>query len=234
MGNFVKILVCFMASLFLLTPSKAYAQGGVFGGGPQKIPSIQFERNNQYMADILSLQNQVSLLKKMIDRQKKLNDMQENLSAMGMPFIAPAPEYVICQQLPANEVCAEFYPDLYEGYISAAAAMPAPLPVPSFPKIDEIAITKNIGDLDRETFKKLEESDFMWAEINCLNDKCKAIVVPDIVGNLSRYTIRVGDKLPNGLIVEAISAQGVVTSQGSKTVPLNPAPSSDSSKQVIL
>lgn len=219
----------------MFIPSFAQAQGVFGGSAAQKIPTIQFERDNQYMADLLSLQNQVALLEKMIDRQQELNKMADNLAQLGMPFVPPAPEYKICEQLPANDVCAKSYPDLYEDYLMAAA-MPEPLalpPAPSLPQIEDMAVIQSIDELDEDTAKSLEEAEFMWAEINCLNMVCKAIVVPKIQGNTSRYTTRIGDLLPNGLVVEKISTEGVVTSRGNTPILLEPAPSTLQQKQPL-
>lgn len=233
MINELKKYVYLLIGLAFLMPSISYAQG-VFGSGAQKIPTIQFERDNKYMATLLSLQNQNALLEKMISRQKELNKMAENLSELNMPFVPPAPEQSICKQLPGNDLCAEFYPSLYKDY-NVATAMPdfIPLPLPVLPNIEDIAVVKGIGELDIETLKSLEFADFMWTEINCLNMACKATVVPDISKNRARYTIRIGDRLPNGLVVEKISAEGVVTSRGEKPVILEPAPSSMASQKSV-
>ncbi len=218
--------------LITLIPSMAahhaHAQG-IFGANqiqkPQETPEIQFVYNNDYMSSILQLQNQVALLEKMIDRQEELNQIAENFSDIGVPFEMPAPEYDICKQLPGNDVCAEFYADLYQDYVLSSARLPQLMPPLDLPKTSKASAP---------VVEDVSVSDFVWSEITCLNQACKAVIAPTYGDDMTRQTVYVGDQLPNGLIVEDISLGGMFASNGSKIIEIKPAPSSYSPEKNIL
>src|SRR5690606_2324233 len=120
--------------LALVFPAAARAQ--IFGSTPTE--EQLFGGSNPDLQAVLKLQYQMQMLKRLIERERAVNNMIESAIAIGVtdPSV-PAPAYTLCRQLPANIICASAHAGIYENYsvekvvpllpITAHATIGAPL-----------------------------------------------------------------------------------------------------------
>lgn len=194
-----------------------------------------FGRNNPSLRQLLTIQDQNQLLKKLVEREKSVNDMIQ--AAVGIGILhppVPAPDKALCSAVPANIPCAQAYASLYSDFsltpvkqeVATAAATPAPLPeAPSIMENTDIPAlsAKNLSALPEPV---LASAPIYWTDITCLGMKCSAVISPDPGNPKARYRIVTGEKLSDGSVVQSISAAGVTLNRDNKPVRLEPAPAS--------
>ncbi len=221
------ILSCAVA--LALSPHTADAQF-FDDAAPAPAPTFVFIVKNHELKNILELQNQMQLLRRVIEHETAVNQMVETSINIGLndPQI-PSPSMEVCKSLPANIPCAQSYEDLYQNYsvakvetkplIPPAASMVSNSDIPSLPAgaLSELpgGEPAAVADTGPKTY---------WMDISCLGKKCSAIVSPDPKKADMLYRVYVGEKLTDGSLVKAISAAGVTVEQNSKEIKLEPAP----------
>jgi hypothetical protein len=178
-----------------------------------------------YYHNLLNLQRQLFLLRKLVEREKRNFALTEDYQKIGLSFKPTAPNADLCRQVPANLSCAEFFASLYPNFPPVGSSQGS---LPDMPLLASSVGTIPEGDLPfLPTVADIEDTrDILnWLDITCLGQKCSAVVTPDSADRGARYRVYVGDTLPNGDKISAISAQGVqVTNSGGRTRTIDPAP----------
>jgi hypothetical protein len=201
--------------------------------------SVDFDESfnaiqNPYLSDTMKLNYQISLLDKLVTREAALTKIGESYTAIGMPFTPPPPPRGICAQLPPNGPCLASYPDLYgklveerkkhyeKIVVEAKNAEPGRKPNES----DEAMIERQRKEAEER--KRIAEEEarrtrYQWAELTCLSGECRGILV-NRTDTTIRYTVRAGDRLPDGTVVESIRPGDVRVSLDGEMIKLRPAP----------
>ncbi|HEY1096801.1 MAG TPA: hypothetical protein VGF14_06125 [Alphaproteobacteria bacterium] len=224
-----RTLIVFCGALFFLCASFAQAQAPApfetTGGDPKTIQPVSgteaeqpagSDSKNAYLDTYLALQQQISILNKLLEREVSVSDMVRNYKQMGVVYDPPKPGLSMCRSVPQNLSCALAYPKIYASFLP-------PAPVPSAPIIPAVVLSdlpQPVTELSPETALK----QLLWTDITCMGDICRAVITPDAENSGARYAIKVGDILPRGGVVESISAAGVFVSSGNKIISLDPAP----------
>lgn len=226
-------LFCSTLCLIAMIGMTSSAMAQFFGSDDEPVapPSLSFSTKNKQLQDVLQLQYQIQVLKKLIEHEKAVNDIVKSSVTLGIqnPNI-PTPDEKTCREIPANIPCAQAYHDLYDGF-SVTAAKAEPLtPINTLPPAASILDSSDIPFLDAATLPDLPAELFSgntlyWTDITCLTENCSAVITPDPNNRLARYRVMAGEKLPDGSIIQSISASGVRLEQGKKTIHLEPAPS---------
>lgn len=213
---------------FLSAPAAAQAFGAT--ATPVQPPSLAFSTKNKQLQDVLHLQRQIQLLKQLIDHEKAVNEIVRSSVNLGIsdPNI-PTPQRSLCTELPANIPCAQAYHNLYEGFSVDRAKAEIAAPTPALPPAASILDNSDIPSLDAATLPDLPVSVFdgsmlYWTDITCLGDTCSAVITTDPANFRARYRVVPGETLPDGSVIQSISAGGVRIGRGSKTIQLEPAP----------
>ena len=180
----------------------------------------EFNFDNPYLNDTLSLQYQNILLEKMILRQSAIARTEQSFLEVGVPFDQPAPPRGICEQLPVNVPCYKAYPDLFPGAVAQAGQIEegalGDMAVPVLPFADISTPPRQGAAAPKKAKAEKPAADFSayrWAEITCAGGRCSAV----IVHNGARRGVRQGDKLGEGVEVARITATGVELSQGGRS-----------------
>jgi hypothetical protein len=186
-------------------------------------PPARFGNDNPQLKDILQLQYQMQLLKRLIERERVANNMVSAAIAIGtLDPTVPKPDRDLCTQVPANIACATAYDDLYPGYSVKPIEKPVIAAIP--PSLSNIAsLPGSMKDAANAAIDALGMKLF-WTDVTCLQKKCSAIISPKPSDPAARYRVSVGEKLPDGSVVDAISASGVTLMRGKKAIKLEPAP----------
>lgn len=202
--------------------------------------SVDFDESfsaieNQYLADTLKLNYQISLLEKMVARQAELEKISESYAAMGVHYDPPAPARGICAQLPANAPCLKAYPDLYPAVVDSrkefyqelerkarAAAEPERKEGESDKQLEE---RKKTEAAEKKRIADMKERDdrYRWTDVSCLGGQCRGVLVTHAMDGF-RATVREGDTLPDGTKVQTISTRGIRVSIDGQAVNVRPAP----------
>jgi hypothetical protein len=206
------------------TTQQGYAQ--FFDDAPEP-PAFVFVEKNQVLKNILDLQNQMQLLKRVIQHETAVNQMVEASVSIGLndPQI-PAPNMEVCKSLPANIPCAQAYEEMYQDFSVAKAAPAMPVAstqvsnadIPALPA-DALSEIPGIAEAPAAT-----AAGIFWMDISCMSKKCSALVSADPKNPDALYRVYVGDKLEDGSTVKAISISGVTIDEKGKEVKLEPAP----------
>lgn len=192
------------------------------------LPDQDIGQNNLsggYYQNLLALQRQLFLLRKLIDREARNLSLTEDYQKIGLSFVPTPPSAPLCRQVPANLSCAEFYGSMYANFPPPRNTQGQ---LPNMP-----FLASSVGTIPENDFAFLptavdieDTRDILnWLDITCLETSCSAVVTPDIADNSARYRVYVGDKLPNGDTIHTISAKGlqVIDSKG-HTRTIDPAP----------
>lgn len=192
------------------------------------VSHIGFGQNNPQVKRLLELQDQNQLLKKLIERETSVNQMIEAAIGVGIssPFV-PAPDKNLCQAVPANIPCAQAYTSLYENYSTSPKPVQVAMPAANSIMEDTDIPALNARDLSALPEPVLATAEIFWTDITCLGMKCSAVISPDPADPKARYRIVTGEKLPDGSIVQAISATGVTIKRDNKAIALDPAPAAN-------
>lgn len=199
----------------------------ITGTFQEKTPPISLD--NPYLKDALTLQHQIGLLERLIERQTVISQIESAYSEIGLPFHPSPPPREICAQLPASVACSRGYPDLY-GKNALDISMDLEDLLPEIPSPDQVPATALIPpgsekESAQSSGTKQEEKipeKYNWAEVSCAGERCKAVLV-EVENPAVRKTVAPGDVLSDGSVVSAISFDGVLLSREGKAVPLEPA-----------
>jgi hypothetical protein len=195
---------------------KPFTTSSVSGADQQ--PQKNQVAHNPYLDTYLKLQQQIALLNRFVERERSITDMTQNYKRIGLDFKPPKPELTLCRQLPDNLSCALAYPEKYADFLPPPAS--PSLASLSFEPVTVSDIPQSISELSAD----FDIDHLLWTDITCLQAQCRAVITPNIENKGARYAIKVGDMLPQGGVVESITAQGVFISRGSKLITVNPAP----------
>jgi hypothetical protein len=178
-------------------------------------PTNSFAQGNQNLEDILSLQHQIQLISRLVERERVVNDMASGGKAIGLnePQLS-RPDRNLCAQIPANILCAQAYGDLYEGFDVTPVANVAPPVQQIIEQAETPAIAEEIVQI---------EPDLYWLDITCLDNACSALLARDPNDRNSLARVRVGDQY-EGAQISAISTGGVILMRNGRTIRAVPAP----------
>ena len=221
MVRFLSLLCAVLIGLAYGLPAQAQAFGDTSAFAPAK-----FGEKNEQLKSLLELQYQMQVLKRLIEREKSVNQMLESALAVGVtkPQI-PKPDRALCEQIPANIACAQAYKGIYPHYsVEPELAM-----MPVSPPALGIASTGSVPMIGANSLTPLpgpqaNGSSLYWISVTCLQTECSAVITPDPADPRARYRVTTGEKLPDGTLVSDISANGVTLDSGSKVTRLDPAP----------
>jgi hypothetical protein len=191
---------------------------------PPAEPPLQFGQKNPQLKTILALQEQLQLLRRLIDHENAVNQMVIAATAIHITDpVIPTPDREICNAVPANIPCAQAYPSLYSNYSVAPEKHPVAAPV-SLPIVADAV--KEISKEKKPPKAKpmIEYAAIFWTNITCLNERCSAVISGNPKDPKASYRIMTGEKLPDGSVIHAISAAGVTILRDNKIVQLDPAP----------
>ncbi len=210
-------LSIFAAALIGLAGNVARAEETLATALPA--PAAPLAVDNTDLRDVLTLQHQIQLLKRLVDRETVVNDMAQAGRDIGMKKpILSRPERDLCSEVPPNIPCAQAYADLYPDFHVAPLSEPAPKPVEVAPAPKKpapvAAITKPAAPSDPKIF---------WLDISCLESECSALMSNNLSSFKARQRVHVGDIIA-GATVRAISAGGVTLERNGHTVRATPAP----------
>lgn len=190
---------------------------------------------NDYLADTMMLQYQISLLEKMVMRQAELKKISDAYATMGIAFNEPAPPRGICAQLPSNAPCLASYPELYsdlvksrkEHYAEMAAKARAATVLDDGPRSGETEAEMQARVAAAEEKRRAEEAKreregrFRWTEVSCVANQCRGVLT-GAAGY--RATVRDGSRLADGTLVQDVSADGIRVSIDGHSIAVRPAP----------
>lgn len=183
-----------------------------------KAAQAKLQPGNRYLTTFLALQRQNVLLTKLLERERSIMDMVANYKRIGIEYEPPKPDLKTCQEIPLNLACAVAYPDRYGSFL------PPPAPLPAVPIMPVAVSTDELPQAVELLSPDAGIKDLVWTDITCLNDNCRAVITPDPSDSSARYSVKVGDALPPGGVVQSISYLGVVILHGRETITLEPAP----------
>lgn len=180
-------------------------------------PTNSFAQGNQNLEDILSLQHQIQLISRLVERERVVNDMASGGKAIGLnePQLS-RPDRNLCAQIPANILCAQAYGDLYEGFDVTPVANVAPPVQQIIEQAETLVLEEEIVQI---------EPDLYWLDITCLDNSCSALLARDPNDRNSLARVRVGDQY-DGAKISAISTGGVILMRNGRTIRAIPAPKS--------
>lgn len=206
---------------------------------------------NPYLSDTIKLNYQISLLEKMVDRQTELQKISDSYQAMGASFNEPPPPKGICAQLPPNAPCLKYHPELYDNLVDARRAYYEELEA----KAREAELARNpeaaaviAAKEDPEVRARLEreaaerkakaearerEQRYRWTEVTCSAGNCRGVLVKPAAGSY-RATVHEGTRLPDGTLVQRISANGIRVSISGQVIDVRPAPGEAGSTEAGL
>ena len=178
-----------------------------------------FSTDNAQLQDVLQLQYQIQLLKRLLEREKTVNDGAQAGRDIGMKKpVLSRPERDLCAAVPANIPCAQAYADLYPGFdvkpVVKEAAAPAPVAKQDEPKKKSAAPVKPAVPIDPKIF---------WLDVTCLEDDCSALLASNPNDPQSRRRVHAGDTIA-GATVRRISASGVMLERNGRSFRASPAP----------
>lgn len=176
------------------------------------------------MRDILILQNQNNLLKGLIERQASIKQISENYKNLGLPFVQPAPTKSVCEKLPANLLCLNFYPEMPQNAAIIDNFQPSTPPLDFQNQLDAL---NNIDLGNNDTPLTLNDTtaqtqparQYNWTDIQCLGNYCTALVTSD---NNFRMRVSEGDLLPDDARVSSISFSKVTIKDGDNSADIKP------------
>lgn len=228
LAHFTLAIMLCIGTVFFAVPS-AYAQ---FGDPAQPMavapPPLTFGTQNPQLKNILQLQYQLQVLKQLIDHEKAVNEIVKSSVSLGIKNPTfPSPNKNLCNEVPANIPCAKAYENLYEGF--SVERQKALVPIDTVPAAEAILGNSDIPFLDAATLPDLPADAFAggtlyWTDITCLGSTCSAVISPDPKNYRARYRVIAGETLPDGSVIQSISASGVRIERGNKTIHLDPAP----------
>jgi hypothetical protein len=151
---------------------------------------------------------------------------------MGVAYTPPLPALGVCKQLPPNAVCIEAYPDLYASYAQERRAYYDALEaqknineggVPQESAQEKAARLAMEDALRREQEEKASrKTRYQWTDVTCAAGSCRGVLISPATAGY-RVTIRPGERLPDGTLVESISASGVNINIGGDKIAVRPA-----------
>lgn len=177
------------------------------------------------MRDILVLQNQINLLQGLIQRQSNIQQISENYKNVGIPFIPPAPPQSICEKLPVNILCLNFYPDI-EKNVSVIDDFEPILPSVTMQNQLDALGNIDIGGMDdgmdsNQYNDVVIDDGYSWADIQCLGNNCNALLVSNNDSNI-RVRLNEGDSLDSKTKVVSISSFKVTVKKDGELIDLQP------------
>lgn len=178
-------------------------------------PELVFGEDNPYFSNIVTVQYQNSLLRSLIERQRKNQAIKESMDNLGLGFVEDPPPRGACEDLPFNFLCQRFYPDLY---VTQQFILPTVVedPLPS---------TKVQKKAPQPTNRKSKKPRYEWTDITCVGGQCRAVLIEPPHYEIRR-TVEEGKELDDGWFVEAITAKGVtIEKAGGEKKSIDPAPS---------
>lgn len=210
---------------------------------------------NKMLSDTLLLQYQISLLKILIKRQNEIDNIARSFGNLGIEFKQPAPNKQLCERLPDNLLCMLFYPEI-SGIDVEAYTNPAPMPVVPAPMPEPTPVSAPASSSDDDssqptpqpssssssgtgtgtTFPEpVEEEEvytpYLWSDLQCAAGSCRAVFVDsENVGR--RYTVRVGDSLPDDSQVVSLSLDNIAVRKEGEILDVDPAPANGNFQRV--
>jgi hypothetical protein len=193
---------------------------------PQLVPvsTDSTPRDNILLDKTLQLQQQIQLLKSLIERESAVNQMAEAALKINLNDpVLPAPARPICAELPANIPCAQAYPELYPDFDVASVT-----PVRYAPPVIESAVrTAKPSKTEKAAPIETQPPPFVWLDIRCLKQKCTALIAEDINNSKTFQRVNEGQTIGE-MKITAISASGITVKypdrSGDRSIRLNPAP----------
>jgi|GEM_PF-3169519 len=224
----------------------AFSLPGVITSDEVAALSVDFDESfamieNQYLADTLKLNYQISLLEKLVAREAELGKIAESYDAMGVAFSPPPPPRGICAQLPANAPCLKYHPDLYDALVDERKAYYEEL-AERARRAAEPPRKEGETDKEAEARRKKEEAEkaakaaarerdnrYRWTEVTCSGQNCHGVLVTS-ANDGYRATVREGDRLNDGTVVQAITTRGIRVAIEGQVVNVRPAPGEGASE----
>jgi hypothetical protein len=214
-----------LAICFCLLTAASHAQFASPTDVAPVAPALQFGKVNAQLKNTLALQAQLQALRSLIDHEKAVNEMVSAAVAIGITDpVIPSPNRDICLSVPANIPCAQAYAALYDHY-SVVKEKPQPVFAPVIAKMDKV-IDKIVAKVkpQKPVEPEMVFAALYWTNITCLNGNCSAVVSGDPKDPKASYRITAGEKLPDGSVINGISAAGVTIMRNKKVVTIDPAP----------
>lgn len=202
----VRLLI--LAACLLTFP--AFAEETALPAAPSS-----FGSGNAQLQDVLELQHQIQLLKRLVDRETAVNNVASAGRDIGMkkPLLSK-PERELCASVPANIPCAQAYADIYPDFdvkpVAELQALP-PVKKAEAPKIKKAEVSVPATP------------SLYWLDITCLEESCSALVASNPNDAKTRKRVRAGDVV-EGNTIRAISASGIMLERNGKAARVLPAP----------
>ena len=186
---------------------------------------IQITLKRPLMRDIIYLQEQINLLKGLVERQAEIQKIATNYNDAGVPYNQPAPPISVCQKLPPNILCLFFYPNLdnnKEFLIETRQRIK---------NKNEQAFLESLQNYDlgdaaenesvQTSVEPVSETKYAWTDIECKLEKCSALIV-STEDQTSRFRMHTGGKITSDIEVTSITPYEVKISKSGKQVVLQP------------
>lgn len=236
-------LAALMALFLSLCHAKAWAQDGDanFNTDELSVVSADFEESfaaidNSFLADLIKLNYQISLLEKLVERQAGLLQIKETFAGMGMDFKEPPPARGLCEQLPVNAPCLRAYPELHPDLVAARKAYYEELKARAAASNPVAAVQEGESEeernarlareeaAEREANAKIERRQrYQWTDVSCVAGQCKGVLVSKARPGY-RITVLEGQRLSDGTRISQISADGITVNIAGDTIRVRPAP----------
>jgi hypothetical protein len=193
---------------------------------PQDIEDVEIELNSLLMRDVLFLQDQITLLESLIERQAKL---QEFSRLNNNSEIKPIPQK-ICARLPANLPCLLHYPD-DEKYNRFTVDIENLVREKQEERMLEMMASVNVDNTNQSNnliptlpsfLPQMSLPDrYGWKDIKCLKDECNALIA-SLDDPLEQYRLKEGDMIANEIRIDTIEPGAVKVFYQDKTLSLSP------------
>lgn len=197
--------------------------------------------SNTHVGDLISLQYQLSLLQELIEWQNQIQTIANVYQGMGVSFPQPSPDREICSKLPANNICRNAYPELYnasapklsqsagEELVTLQAELKRALE--DRKSLIEKSKTQAPSTADPQLPQSPQQAEmqqpqyahYYWTDLSCIGNDCKAVII-DSKRSTYAKTVRQGDRLGDNERVSKIDASGVMIMRGDQAVTIAPAP----------
>jgi hypothetical protein len=203
---------------------------------------IDYDIQTPLMNDILVLQEQISLLEALVERQGEISRIASSYENVGLEFKQPSPPPEACAKLPVNLLCLYAYPEMeknipvvedqkerliaqqqqaIEDAIASFLENNQPMTAQASSELGALGLENAEDFMPRmeQTIKQI----YFWSDIQCLFGQCSALVV-SALDDTERYRVKKGDSFGDDINVKDININGIKVAANDEDYFLSPMP----------
>ena len=192
----------------------------LFSVNAVKAEVTSFATENAVLQDTLQIQHQIYVLKRLLEREKTVNDVAQAGRDLGLKKpVLSKPDRALCEEVPANIPCAQAWPSIYPSF----DVTPVKEITDAFTAPSVTTKKSNSKKIPAEAEPKPSSPKFFWLDITCFDDSCSALVTSDISDNRRYQRVRNGGII-EGAHVREISVAGITMEKNGRFFQAAPAP----------